>query len=90
MLSSIGCEQSPRTSPLPRRRPRLDAVERLRRVRAPIGLDLRSETPAEIAVSVAAEIVLVRRGGTGTPISEQERIVDRFFTQDDNTAEDKR
>ncbi len=33
----------------------------LTRVRTPIGLDLRAETPAEIAVSIAAELVQVRR-----------------------------
>jgi xanthine dehydrogenase accessory factor len=30
------------------------------RVRAPIGLDIKSETPAEIAVSIAAELILTR------------------------------
>jgi len=33
------------------------------RVRAPIGLPIRSETPAEIAVSIAAQLVLDRAGG---------------------------
>ena len=42
---------------------------RLDRVFTPIGLDLEAETPAEIAVSVLAEIVLLRRGGTGAPLS---------------------
>lgn len=32
------------------------------RVRGPIGIDIGAETPAEIAVSVAAELVAVRRG----------------------------
>jgi xanthine dehydrogenase accessory factor len=36
--------------------------EDLARIRAPIGLDIGSRTPAEVAVAVAAEIVLVRRG----------------------------
>ena len=36
--------------------------EELTRIRAPIGLDLGSRTPAEIAVAVAAEIVSVTRG----------------------------
>lgn len=30
------------------------------RITAPIGLDIRSETPAEIAVSIAAQLILVR------------------------------
>jgi xanthine dehydrogenase accessory factor len=30
-----------------------------------MGLELNAETPEEIAVSIMAEIVLLRRGGTG-------------------------
>lgn len=29
-------------------------------VHAPIGIDIKSDTPAEIAVSIAAELILVR------------------------------
>jgi xanthine dehydrogenase accessory factor len=43
------------------------AAEDLRRVHAPIGLDIGAMTPEEIAVSILAEIILVRRGGTGIP-----------------------
>ncbi len=35
------------------------------RVRSPIGLELHAETPEEIAVSILAEVIMVRRGGTG-------------------------
>jgi xanthine dehydrogenase accessory factor len=56
----------------------VDSV-RLGRVRAPLGLDIRAQTPAEIAVAVAAEMVLVRRGGTGAPMREIEGILERFF-----------
>ena len=38
--------------------------ELLNRVHAPIGLDLRAESPEEIALSIAAELVKVRRGGS--------------------------
>ena len=47
--------------------------EALERVHTPIGLDIGAETPEEIAVSVVAELVLVRRGGTGQKLSELRR-----------------
>jgi xanthine dehydrogenase accessory factor len=37
----------------------------LQRVHSPIGLELRAETPKEIAVSIMAEIIMALRGGTG-------------------------
>lgn len=37
----------------------------VQRVHSPIGLELNAETPEEIAVSVLAEIILQRNGGTG-------------------------
>ena len=55
--------------------------DRRSRVRAPGGLDIGAETPVEIAVAVAAEIVLQWRGGTGVPLAEQERILERFFKE---------
>lgn len=38
--------------------------EQLSRVHTPMGLDIAAETPAEIAVAIAAEIVRARRGGS--------------------------
>ncbi len=46
------------------------AAEKLTRVRAPIGLDLGGNSPAEIALCIMAEIVLLRRGGSGRSLSE--------------------
>ena len=43
---------------------------KLDRVRAPIGLEIGAETPEEIGVSIIAEIISVRRGGRGLPMSE--------------------
>ena len=43
--------------------------ESLSRLRAPIGLELNAETPEEIAVSIMSEIVMDRRGGTGSAMS---------------------
>ncbi len=61
------------------RRTHLDRQQRLRevgltelelnRLRSPIGLDLGARTPEETALSIAAEIVANRRGGTGTPLT---------------------
>jgi xanthine dehydrogenase accessory factor len=44
--------------------------ERLRAVHAPIGLDLGGRTPAEIALSVLAEMSRERFGGTGEPLRD--------------------
>ncbi len=40
----------------------------LGRVHSPVGLDLGAETPEEIALSALAQIVALRRGGTGRPL----------------------
>ena len=47
--------------------------ETLERVHTPIGLDIGAETPAEIAVSIIAEMISVRRGGSGAKMSEARR-----------------
>jgi xanthine dehydrogenase accessory factor len=61
------------------RRTHLERDERLRevgltdrelaRLHSPIGLDLGARTPEETALSIAAEIVAVRRGGSGVPLT---------------------
>jgi xanthine dehydrogenase accessory factor len=53
--------------------------DRLADVHAPVGLDLGAETPAEIAVAVAAEVILEWRGGTGAPLRQTEQVLERFF-----------
>ncbi len=44
-----------------------DPIE-LERVRTPIGLDIGAETPEEIAISIMAEVVMQRRGGSAAPM----------------------
>ena len=39
--------------------------EKLNRVVSPIGLELQAETPEEIAVSIMAQLIMLRNGGTG-------------------------
>ncbi|MFI5628585.1 XdhC family protein [Streptomyces sp. NPDC051664] len=61
------------------RRTHLERNERLRAVgvtelelaglHSPIGLDLGARTPEETALSIAAEIVAERRGGSGVPLA---------------------
>lgn len=48
-------------------------AEKFQRVHSPIGLDIGAETPEEIALAIAAEIVKVRRGGTGLSLSDDLR-----------------
>ena len=43
------------------------------RVHAPIGLDVGARSPGEIAVAIAAELLLARHGGTAQPLSRLER-----------------
>jgi xanthine dehydrogenase accessory factor len=45
----------------------------LSRVHSPMGLELNAETPEEIALSIMAEIVMLRRGGTGEPMKQLQR-----------------
>ena len=53
---------------------------RLEDIHAPVGLDIGAETPEEIAVAVAAELVKVRRGGTGAALKDVARVAERHFS----------
>ncbi|MBM9506955.1 XdhC family protein [Actinacidiphila acididurans] len=69
------------------RRTHLDRLDRLRdaglttpdlsRLRSPIGLDLGARTPEETALSITAEIVALRYGGTGRPLRGAGRPIHR-------------
>ena len=51
--------------------------QRLADVHAPIGLDIGAETPEEIALAIAAELVAVRTGGSGGVLSGEEDVLGR-------------
>ena len=71
------------------RRTHEDRLERLReagvpeeqiaRMFSPIGLDLRARTPEETAISIAAEIIVHRWGGTGSQLRETEGAIHKEF-----------
>jgi xanthine dehydrogenase accessory factor len=44
--------------------------DELARLRSPIGLDLGARTPEETAVAIAAELIQLRWGGSGQPLTE--------------------
>jgi xanthine/CO dehydrogenase XdhC/CoxF family maturation factor len=48
--------------------------EFIQQIYAPIGLDIGALTPEEIAVSICAELIKVRRGGTGISLSKLPKI----------------
>ncbi|MGW0710148.1 XdhC family protein [Streptomyces sp. NPDC002643] len=74
------------------RRTHLDRNERLRqvgvselelaRLRSPIGLDLGARTPEETALSIAAEIVAERRGGSGISLTGAHTPIHHDHTPD--------
>ncbi len=52
----------------------------LARLRSPIGLDLGARTPEETAVSIAAELIQLRWGGTGQPLTATEGRIHHQLT----------
>ena len=78
-VGMIGSKRRTRTVLDHLREEGVDSVA-LDNVFTPIGLDIGSETPEEIALSVVSEITLVRHGGTGNPLSSAGRDLARGTT----------
>ncbi|HLQ32091.1 MAG TPA: XdhC/CoxI family protein [Chloroflexota bacterium] len=49
------------------------SLEHIAKVRAPIGIDIGAQTPAEIAICILAEIISVWNGGKATGMSDEAR-----------------
>ncbi len=54
-------------------------------IRAPIGLEVGAETPTEIAVSIAAEMIAVRRGVEIESLTSRERVLDRLLPENEES-----
>ncbi|MFJ9818467.1 XdhC family protein [Streptomyces sp. NPDC101151] len=78
-VSFVGAMGSRRTHEERNRRLRDEGVSEreLARLRSPIGLDLGARTPEETALSIVAEIVAARRGGTGIPLTGSKTPIHR-------------
>ena len=56
-------------------------IERIKDIRSPVGLDIHARTPEEIAVSIMAEILMFRLGGTGAPMKLEEHRIERIINK---------
>src|SRR5262249_29732207 len=50
-------------------------ADRVRALRSPIGLDIGPRTPAQIALAILGEWIMMRQGGSGAPL----RLDDALF-----------
>jgi xanthine dehydrogenase accessory factor len=55
------------------------ARERIAQVHSPIGLDLGAETPEEIALSIAAEMLMLRKQGSGVPLKSLHHFLEEVM-----------
>jgi xanthine dehydrogenase accessory factor len=54
-------------------------AQRLAAVYGPVGLDIEAQTPAEIAIAIAAELIRLNRGGEATSLKDRARVVERWI-----------
>ncbi|MER6066563.1 XdhC/CoxI family protein [Streptomyces sp. NPDC001792] len=88
-VAFVGAMGSRRTHEDRNRRLRAEGVSarELAKLRSPIGLDLGARTPEETALSIAAEIVAARRGGTGVPLTGSRTPIHRDLQTAGATAD---
>ena len=53
------------------------SIDRIKDVRAPIGLDINARTPEEIAISIMAEILMIRNGGGGNEMKLDSNLLEK-------------
>ena len=53
------------------------SIDRIKNVRAPIGLDINARTPEEIAISIMAEILMIRNGGGGNEMKLDSNLLEK-------------
>ena len=59
--------------------------EKVRAIRSPVGLDLRGRSPDEIAVSIIAEMLMIKEGGTGLPMAMPENVWSKITSKINNS-----
>ena len=62
------------------------SMERIKEIRSPIGLDITARTPDEIAISIMAEILMYRLGGTGKPMKLEEWRIEKIRSKIETSA----
>ena len=53
----------------------------LKNVHSPIGFDIGAITPDEIAVSIMAQVVQFYMGGSGKPLTIEDKLIDKFINK---------
>ena len=55
--------------------------DRIKDLRAPIGLDINARTPDEIAISIMSEILMFQLGGSGANMKLEDKLIEKIFSK---------